>query len=206
MKNISNIGSIIFSGLVFVLWIMLGIWLFSIEPFDYSWSRGEIGDFLNGLAAISLIFIGPTAMWQYKQLQSQQVQNYEEGVFRTFEMLKPELENLSVRIVAKTIKKADKKELFLENESFNCLLNKYKFDKTCFMRVIQKPIFLREMSNVLKDENHDFITSILRFRNMMDFLNNYVEEKGSQNDFKKALQSTELFLTYKSLNTLDLKL
>jgi hypothetical protein len=51
---------------IFILWVSLGIWLFTLEPFNYSWSRGEIGDFLNGLAAISLIFIGPTALWQYR--------------------------------------------------------------------------------------------------------------------------------------------
>ena len=133
--------------IIFVLWISLGVWLFTIEPFNYSWSRGEIGDFLNGLAAISLIFIGPTALWQYRQLKEQQAQSYEEGVFRTFEMLKPELANLSVRIVAKTVDNNEQKYEFLDYQSFDEIKEKFTLDKTCFLRIIQKEKFLVHLEN-----------------------------------------------------------
>ena len=85
-----------FGFLVFIIWVMIGVFLFTMEPFQFSWSRGEIGDFLNGLGGIALVIIGPTALYQYSQLKEQMNQNYEEGVFRTFETLKPELSNLLI--------------------------------------------------------------------------------------------------------------
>lgn len=189
--------------IIFVLWISLGLWLFTIEPFNYSWSRGEIGDFLNGLAAISLIFIGPTALWQYRQLKEQQVQSYEEGVFRTFEMLKPELANLSVRIVAKTVDNREQKYEFLDSQSFEEIKEKFSLDKTCFLRIIQKEKFLVHLENKLlgaeMDEKVELQNALNRYLKMMKFLDHYLNKSDDANEFCFALRSTEVFQTYESL-------
>jgi predicted DNA-binding protein YlxM (UPF0122 family) len=189
--------------LIFVSWISLGVWLFTIEPFNYSWSRGEIGDFLNGLAAISLIFIGPTALWQYRQLKEQQAQSYEEGVFRTFEMLKPELANLSVRIVAKTIDKKEQKYEYLDDFSFEEIKDKFSSDKTCFLRIIQKEKFLLHLEDKLLnaeiDKKRELRKALKRYLDMMEFLDHYLNKSNDANEFCFALRATEVFQTYKSL-------
>ena len=191
------------SVIIFVLWISLGVWLFTIEPFNYSWSRGEIGDFLNGLAAISLIFIGPTALWQYRQLKEQQAQSYEEGVFRTFEMLKPELANLSVRIVAKTIDEKEQKYEFLDNLSFEEVKEKFSSDKTCFLRVIQKEKFLVRLENKMlsaeMDKKVELQNTLNRYLKMMEFLDHYLNKSDNANEFCFALRATEVFQAYESL-------
>ena len=192
--------------IIFISWISLGAWLFTIEPFNYSWSRGEIGDFLNGLAAISLIFIGPTALWQYRQLKEQQTQSYEEGVFRTFEMLKPELANLSVRIVAKAIEDKNKKYEYLDNLSFEEIKTKFSSDKTCFLRIIQKDKFLKHLKErmTLKqtDEEPKFGEALERYLNMMKFLDHYLNKNNEANEFSLALRATEVFQAYECLKKL----
>lgn len=195
--------------IIFVLWISLGVWLFTIEPFNYSWSRGEIGDFLNGLAAISLIFIGPTALWQYRQLKEQQAQSYEEGVFRTFEMLKPELANLSVRIVAKTVDNNEQKYEFLDYQSFDEIKEKFTLDKTCFLRIIQKEKFLVHLENEVLgaeiDKKVELQNALNRYLKMMEFLDHYLNKSDDANEFCFALRSTEVFQTYESLKNTVLK-
>lgn len=68
---------------IFLVWVAFGVFLFLyLEPFNYEWSRGEVGDFLNGLGGLALILVGPTAVWQYMQLKKQQKQSYEEGTVK----------------------------------------------------------------------------------------------------------------------------
>ena len=194
-----------YAGFVFFLiWLGLGIYLFFfIEPFDYSWSRGEIGDFLNGLGGIALIIIGPTAFWQYTQLKEQQKQNFEEGVFRTFETLTPELQNISVRIAAKLISKKNEKTELFEDESFNDWKDKYwATDRTIFLRALQKEEFIKIIENKIKEEDDDLCRALDRFGSMMNFLEGYFTESNDyiEKDFKIALQSTEVFISYYKLN------
>ena len=187
---------------VFVIWIIFGIYLFAMEPFQFSWTRGEIGDFLNGLGGIALVIIGPTALYQYSQLKEQMNQNYEEGVFRTFETLKPELENISVRIVAKAVVSKTEKSSLLDGESFEDLRVRFwEYDRTVFLRTISKAEFVEFLEGKIVEGDSDLENAIKRFGSMMYFLDEYVE-KGNQNAdnaFRSALKATEVFITFKVL-------
>lgn len=186
---------------ILVAWIVFGIYLFMLDPFSYEWSRGEIGDFLNGLGGIALVIIGPTAWWQYVQLKDQKKLIYEEGVFRTFETLKPELENISVRIVAKAVKSHSAKSKLLENLSFNEMRQRYwDVDRTIFLRTMQKDHFKAFMEKCAQNNDQELIEALRRYRQMMHFLDDYIENSEiSDSEFKGALQATEVFVTYKSL-------
>ena len=191
-----------FGFLVFIIWSMIGVFLFTLEPFQFSWSRGEIGDFLNGLGGIALVIIGPTALYQYSQLKEQMNQNYEEGVFRTFETLKPELENVSVRIVAKAIPSKNEKSRLLDDESFELLRTRFwDYDRTVFLRTIAKPNFIEFLETKVKQGDTDLIDAIKRFGSMMLFLHEYVEKENQHADhtFRSALKATEVFITFNLL-------
>ena len=188
--------------LVFILWIIFGVYLFTIDPFNLSWARGEIGDFLNGLGGIALLIIGPTALYQYSQLKEQMNQNYEEGVFRTFEALKPELENTSVRMVAKAlISKTDKFDL-LDGETFEDLRKRFwEVDRTVFLRTLSKPDFVTLLEAKINAGDREVEAAMERFGKMMLFLSEYVDKGNQQadNSFRKALKSTEVFITFETL-------
>ena len=191
-----------FGVMIFIIWVMIGVYLFTMEPFQFSWSRGEIGDFLNGLGGIALVIIGPTALYQYSQLKEQMNQNYEEGVFRTFETLKPELENLSARIVAKAVTSKTEKSSFLDDESFEQLRRRFwDFDRTVFLRAIAKPDFIEFLETKVKRGDTDLIDAIQRFGSMMLFLHEYVEKEKPHADltFRSALKATEVFITFNHL-------
>ena len=191
-----------FGVMIFIIWVMIGVYLFTMEPFQFSWSRGEIGDFLNGLGGIALVIIGPTALYQYSQLKEQMNQNYEEGVFRTFETLKPELENLSVRIVAKAVTSKTEKSSLLDDESFEQLRRRFwDFDRTVFLRAIAKPDFIEFLETKVKRGDTDLIDAIQRFGSMMLFLHEYVEKEKPHVDltFRSALKATEVFITFNHL-------
>ena len=187
---------------VFVIWVIFGVYLFAMEPFQFSWTRGEIGDFLNGLGGIALVIIGPTALYQYSQLKEQMNQNYEEGVFRTFETLKPELENISVRIVAKAIISKTEKSSLLDGESFEDLRVRFwEYDRTVFLRIIAKAEFVEFLEGKIVEEDNDLVNAIKRFGSMMYFLDEYVEKGNynADNSFRSALKATEVFITFKVL-------
>ena len=190
--------------ILFIAWVGIGVYLFAMDPFEYSWSRGEVGDFLNGLGGIALVIIGPTALWQYVQLKEQQKQAYEEGVFRTFETLKPELENISVRVVAKSVKKLPDVSKILEGEQFEDLRDLFwRVDRTVFLRTMQKKEFIGYLEKCVLEGDEDVKESLGRFGGMMLFLNNYVDRENEyiEQDFKQALQSTEVFTTYNRLRS-----
>ena len=190
--------------ILFIAWVGIGVYLFAMDPFEYSWSRCEVGDFLNGLGGIALVIIGPTALWQYVQLKEQQKQAYEEGVFRTFETLKPELENISVRVVAKSVKKLPDVSKILEGEQFEDLRDRFwRVDRTVFLRTMQKKEFIGYLEKCVLEGDEDVKESLGRFGGMMLFLNNYVDRENEyiEQDFKQALQSTEVFTTYNRLRS-----
>lgn len=187
---------------VFVIWVIFGVYLFAMEPFQFSWTRGEIGDFLNGLGGIALVIIGPTALYQYSQLKEQMNQNYEEGVFRTFETLKPELENISVRIVAKAMISKTEKSTLLDGESFEDLRARFwEYDRTVFLRTIAKAEFVEFLEGKIVEGDSDLVNAIKRFGSMMYFLDEYVEKgnHNADNAFRSALKATEVFITFKVL-------
>ena len=67
---------------------------------------------------------------QIGQINSQQNESFEAGVFRIFEALKPEVEGLSVRIVSKAIKAEIVSD---DDEHFSEMLKKYHDgDRTVF--------------------------------------------------------------------------
>lgn len=187
---------------LFISWVAFGVYLFSMEPFQFSWTRGEIGDFLNGLGGIALIIIGPTALYQYSQLKEQMNQNYEEGVFRTFEALKPELENTSARIVAKAIISKTNKTDLLDGETFEDLRVRFwEVDRTVFLRTMSKPDFVSFLEAKVNAGDREVLDAMERFGKMMLFLSEYVD-KGNQhadNSFRKALKATEVFTTFETL-------
>ena len=95
--------------------------------FDYKWARGELGDFIGGgLGGITVVFIIYTVWLQIRQINSQQNESFEVGVFRIFEALKPEVEGLSVRIVSKAIKAKIVSED--DDEPFSEMLKKITVD------------------------------------------------------------------------------
>ena len=189
--------------MIFLVWVALGVFLFFyLEPYNYEWSRGEVGDFLNGLGGLALILVGPTAVWQYRQLQEQQKQSYEEGVLRIFETLKPELENLSIRIFAKAMGVNSYSVPELEGETFETLRDRFwKFDRTVFLRQLQKPSIIVELEDCIQSNDRELRESLERFLEMMEFLSNYVgtKDKNVENDFKAALKATEIFQTHACL-------
>ena len=129
-------------------------------------------------------------------------QNYEEGVFRTFEALKPELENTSVRIVAKAlISKTDKFDL-LDGETFEDLRKRFwEVDRTVFLRTLSKPDFVTLLEAKVNAGDREVEAAIERFGKMMLFLSEYVDKGNQQadNSFRKALKSTEVFITFETL-------
>jgi len=170
-----------------------------MEPYNFAWSRGELGDFLSGLGGFALILVGPTAAFQYMQLKEQQKQSHEAGALKIFETLKPELENLSVRIFAKGMGVKGFSLPHLEGETFQSLRQRFwEFDRTLFFRQLQKEAVIREIEIRFESGDTELIEAVVRFKNMMAFLESYVSKTDTylEDDFKTALKSTEVFQAY----------
>ena len=166
----------------------------SNSSFDYGWSRGELGDFFGGgVGAISVLFIVYTVWLQIGQINAQQDETFEAGVFRIFEALKPELEGLSARIVSKALKG----KIVSEDEPFNEMLGKYRSgDRTVFLRALQKTKF----SNAIRLDHDDeaLKEAIDRYKNIMELLDKSLAETvaNDDDDFLRAIKSTEIYVTY----------
>ena len=106
MRNKAGNIIILIGSLLSLAWIVWGVLIFSDSiSLNYVWARGELGDYFGGgLGAISVLFIVYTVWLQIGQIDAQQNESFEAGVFRIFQALKPELEGLSARIVSKAIK------------------------------------------------------------------------------------------------------
>lgn len=189
--------------LIFAGVILAGIWLiwgysifFDPTAFDYSWARGELGDYIGGgLGGITVLFIVYTVWLQIGQINSQQNESFEAGVFRMFQALKPELEGLSARIVSKAIKA--KVVSTKDEEDFSVMLQKFQAgDRTVFLRKMQKP----GTSQALRSQHNDeaLSESISRFNSIMELLDKSLEEtvKNDDDDFAKAIKATEIFAAY----------
>lgn len=189
--------------LIFVGVILAGIWLiwgysifFDPTAFEYGWARGELGDYIGGgLGGITVLFIVYTVWLQIGQINSQQNESFEAGVFRMFQALKPELEGLSARIISKAIKA--KVVSTKGEEDFSVMLQKFQAgDRTVFLRKLQKPQISQALRSKYDDEA--LSESISRFKSIMELLDKSLEEtvKNDDDDFAKAIKATEIFAAY----------
>lgn len=189
---------ILFGIFLCVAWIVYGFKIFFSDsiPLNYVWARGELGDYFGGgLGGISVLFIVAAVWLQIDQIQDQQKETFEAGVFRIFQALKPELEGLSARIVSKTIKAG----LVTEdpNEPFSEMLKTFqRSDRTIFLRALQKPKY----SNPIKVgyENADLKEAVERYRKIMDLLDKSLSKTVTKHDddFSQAIKATEVYVTY----------
>ena len=175
--------TILFSTVILTfIWIIITIYFFYfIDETGYTWSRGEIGDFIGGgLGGIALIILIFTSYLQGQDLR-------EAGIFRSFQALNPEAENVSVRIISKIIKA----KLVSHNEKdFDEMLKKFRGgDRTVFLRAMNDSMY----SNVInsKSKNNDVKNACMRFENLLNVVYKSIENK--EDDFSKAIRATEVF-------------
>ena len=196
MNNKSGIYVLISGGILAFLWITAGVYLFfTPNTFDFTWARGELGDYVGGgLGGITLVFIIYTVLLQIGQINSQNYESFEAGVFRTFQALKPEVEGLSVRIISKGIKA---KIVSVDEEHFTKMLKKYNDgDKTVFLRAMQKSIDCNAIRS--RQDDKEVKEAIKRFESIMKLLKNSLNKTiiNSDDDFAEAIKSTEIYKTY----------
>jgi hypothetical protein len=197
MKDKGDYFIIIFGAILAIVWLIWGYFIF-FDPlaFDYKWARGELGDFVGGgLGGITVVFITYTVWLQIGQINSQKNETFEAGVFRIFEALKPEVEGLSVRIVSKAIKA---KIVSDDNEPFSEMLKKYRGgDRTVFLRAMQKSKYCNAIRSDYDDK--DLEESMKRFESIMALLDKSLRQtvKNDDDDFSKAIKSTEIYETYR---------
>ena len=188
---------ITFGAILALGWLIWGYSIF-FDPlaFDYKWARGELGDFIGGgLGGITVVFIIYTVWLQIGQINSQQNESFEAGVFRIFEALKPEVEGLSVRIISKAIKA---KIVSDDDEPFSEMLKKYHDgDRTVFLRAMQKSKYCNAIRSDYDDKDLD--ESMKRFENIMALLDKSLRQtvNNDDDDFSKAIKSTEIYETYR---------
>lgn len=198
MRKQSGYLIISFGLILTASWLAWGYSIFFDPSFNYTWARGEAGDFIGGgIGAITVIFIIYSVWLQIGQINSQQNDSFEASVFRMFQALKPEVEGLSVRIISKAIK--GKIVIVSDNdEPFSEMLEKYnKGDRTVFLRAMQKSTYC----NAIRSDfgNQEFEESIDRFKNIMTLIDVSLRRtvKRDDDDFSKAIKSTEIYETYK---------
>ena len=197
MRNKAGNLIILTGSLLSLAWIAFGILIFSDSfSLNNTWARGELGDYFGGgLGAISVLFIVYTVWLQIGQINTQQNESFEAGVFRIFQALRSELEGLSARIVSKAIKA--KIVSGYSEEDFSKMLSKFQNgDRTVFLRELQKP----EFSNAIQS-NHDdeaLNEAIGRFKNIMELLEKSLNatEVNDDDDFSRAIKSTEIYVAY----------
>jgi len=179
-----------------IAWLIWGVSIF-FDPlaFDYKWARGEAGDFIGGgIGGITFVFIIYTVWLQIGQINSQQNESFEAGVFRIFQGLKPEVEGLSVRIVSKAIKA---KLVSVDDEHFAEMLTKYNNgDKTVFLRAMQKSNYCNAIQ--LPHDDKETKEAMDRFEKILKLIKKSLNETvtNSDDDFSNAIKSTEIYKTY----------
>ena len=184
-----------------LFWLVGGVYLFLKPEHNQFWGLGELGDYFGGgLGGLAILMIIYTAKLQANQLELQSSELRESGVMRSYELFKPELEGLSVRIVSK-LSNSDKVKI--SNDDFNLLYEKYqvKGDKTVFLREIQK-IIQRQNGKILGlDSEAD--EAINRYKDICYKLEQYLQDEETGDDFSKAMRSTEIFKCYNALKQLS---
>ena len=109
--------------------------------------------------------------------------------------LKPEVEGLSVRIVSKAIKAEIVSD---DDERFSEMLKKYHDgDRTVFLRAMQKSKYCNAIRSDYDDKDLD--ESMKRFESIMALLDKSLRQtvKNDDDDFSKAIKSTEIYETYR---------
>ena len=185
---------VIASLLLITVWLIWGTWLFGYANTEsLSWSRGEIGDYigggLGGIAAFGVLY---TLLLQGQQLNDQKIQESKAATLRVFELLKPEVENLSARIISKV----DLSEL-KDGEAFEEMYDKFtKFDRTVFLRAMQK-IENRDIFRP-NQNNTELNKAATRFKLILDYLCKELDAGsiGSDDGFSDAIRQTEMYQTY----------
>ena len=76
------VGSFLFG----VCWLAWTAWLFSTSEMSSVWSKGELGDFVNGLGGIAFFIICLTSYLQHEELKRHRIQASESDILRAFEV------------------------------------------------------------------------------------------------------------------------
>jgi len=184
-----------------LFWLVGGVYLFLKPEHNQFWGLGELGDYFGGgLGGLAILMIIYTAKLQANQLELQSSELRESGVMRSYELFKPELEGLSVRIVSK-LSNSDKVKI--SNDDFNLLYEKYqvKGDKTVFLREIQK--IIQSMNGKISGLDSEADEAINRYKDICYKLEQYLQDEETGDDFSKAMRSTEIFQCYNALKRVD---
>ena len=197
MKNIGGIIILAVGSTLVLGWVVVGCYIFFYpNAFNFDWTRGELGDYVGGgLGGITVAFIIYTVWLQIGQINSQQNETFEAGVFRIFEALKPELEGLSARIISKTIKA---KIVTDDGEPFDAMLKTFRSgDRTVFLRAMQKSKYCNAIRSC--PDEKELKEAMDRFSKIMKLLDKSLSEtaKNDDDDFSKAIKSTEIYETYR---------
>ena len=183
-----------------LFWLVGGVYLFLKPEHNQFWGLGELGDYFGGgLGGLAILMIIYTAKLQANQLELQSSELRESGVMRSYELFKPELEGLSVRIVSK-LSNSDKVKI--SNDDFNHLYEKYqvKGDKTVFLREIQK--IIQSMNGKISGLDSEADEAVNRYKDICYKLEQYLQDEETGDDFSKAMRSTEIFQCYNALKQL----
>jgi hypothetical protein len=183
-----------------LFWLVGGVYLFLKPEHNQFWGLGELGDYFGGgLGGLAILMIIYTAKLQANQLELQSSELRESGVMRSYELFKPELEGLSVRIVSK-LSNSDKVKI--SNDDFNLLYEKYqvKGDKTVFLREIQK--IIQSMNGKISGLDSEADEAVNRYKDICYKLEQYLQDEETGDDFSKAMRSTEIFQCYNALKQL----
>ena len=184
-----------------LFWLVGGVYLFLKPEHNQFWGLGELGDYFGGgLGGLAILMIIYTAKLQANQLELQSSELRESGVMRSYELFKPELEGLSVRIVSK-LSNSDKVKI--SNDDFNLLYEKYqvKGDKTVFLREIQK--IIQSQNGKISGLDSEADEAINRYKDICYKLEQYLQDEETGDDFSKAMRSTEIFQCYNALKQLS---
>jgi hypothetical protein len=184
-----------------LFWLVGGVYLFLKPEHNQFWGLGELGDYFGGgLGGLAILMIIYTAKLQANQLELQSSELRESGVMRSYELFKPELEGLSVRIVSK-LSNSDKVKI--SNDDFNLLYEKYqvKGDKTVFLREIQK--IIQSMNGKISGLDSEADEAVNRYKDICYKLEQYLQDEETGDDFSKAMRSTEIFQCYNALKRVE---
>ena len=184
-----------------LFWLVGGVYLFLKPEHNQFWGLGELGDYFGGgLGGLAILMIIYTAKLQANQLELQSSELRESGVMRSYELFKPELEGLSVRIVSK-LSNSDKVKI--SNDDFNLLYEKYqvKGDKTVLLREIQK--IIQSMNGKISGLDSEADEAINRYKDICYKLEQYLQDEETGDDFSKAMRSTEIFQCYNALKRVE---
>ena len=182
-------------GLITFVWVSIFVYLFFFvtDITNFTWTRGEIGDFIGGGLGGTAVFLLIYTSWiQLKHLKNQEKDLKEASIFRTFQALKPEAENITARIVSKIIKE---KLVNDTQKDFDEMLRKFRNgDRTVFLRTILKEKYNRI---VIKNDNPlEVSKSCARFKNLINVVYNEIKDR-PEDDFSKAILATEVFQVFR---------